>query len=237
MKKLLRGKYIWITLGAFTLLLIGIGVFIYGFGTAYRRGLATLTQPLPEALTLKKKKIVSRITVKKSGESGCIEVTPDGIVRVYENCEGELTSAHRLIDPKNILKLFKLVSERDLEKSKKSGDNVYELILDTESGKEVVYVIIDGGDGEIIQAIENIKGDVPGPVATPAISPAPQTPVATPPAGSSPQIVSSPQPSATPPTGGQTTIPFVCDFSETSDSKKPYRVSNVVCTTEPSPVP
>src|SRR3989344_9094467 len=134
MKKLLQGKYVWITLGALILILIGIGVFIYGFGTAYRRGLATLIQPPPEALTLKKKKVVSRITVKKSGESGCIEMTPDGIVRVYENCEGELESAYRLVDPKNILKLFKLVSERNLATSPKPGQVVYELTLETDEG-------------------------------------------------------------------------------------------------------
>src|SRR3989344_8837826 len=112
MHKLKRTTAIYIA--AFLLILV-IGstvVVVMRLGVAYKGGLSSLTgQKLPEEVSLKKKKNIKKITVQKEGSTDCMEVTPDGIVKIYTTCGQNLDSANRLTDTKNILKLFKLISE------------------------------------------------------------------------------------------------------------------------------
>lgn len=240
MNKVFNNKFILLSGGVLLLVLLITVVVVFGIGKAYKGGLTNILNqpPPPESASIKKKEI-KRITIKKNGEAGCLELTPDGVVRVYSVCGEELDQASRLTDPKNILKLFNLLSERELSKALKKGKVVYQLVVETDSGSEIYYVTSEGdnGEDEIIKTVEQIQGDIPH------NSPSPHTNPATPPPGSSSYPTTTPFasgvviPSASPGTGGQLTFPFVCDFSDSGGTHKPYRVSGVVCTTEPSPVP
>ena len=239
-----KGKFIYIVAGAFALVIVMLAIYLMGFGKAYQAGLTALNQKPAEEAALQKKKEVKKITIKKNGKAGCMEVTPNGIVRVYSECGGNLESASRLPDAKNILKLFRLVTENDLSKYNRLGDGeVYELTIETSEGSEKVYVVSGGNNpspiGEIIQTIQNIQGDLPA--ATPSAA---STSTPTSPPGSSP--FPTPQsssdgvyPAASPEsgTGGSNPQPFVCGFSDSGSGTKPYRISNIVCSDEPSPAP
>ncbi len=216
-------------LGIIVLVLIGIG-------RAYRGGISNVAETLPQQYKLEKKKEVRRITIKASDEAGCIEVTPDGIVRVYAQCGGALQSAIRLTDTKSLLQLFRLVSENDLTKLKKGKGKVYQLTIETDSGTQTI-TIVGGGDGTpIIQTIETIINNLPTTSPSPAASGITPSPtiipgVPTPTPGTGGDASSDPSPS---PDAAVTPNPFTCNFSE-SGGTKPVRVSNVVCTSEPLP--
>ena len=226
--------------GLFILVLLATVFLVYKFGGAYRQSLRNVGGPQStQEVTLKKKKQIRKITVQKSNDTSCIEVTPDGVVRVFAVCGGDLTQASRPTNLQNIFKLFKLVSEQDLAKYKQSGNHVYQITVETDTGSETYYLASDGGGGSaIIDTITKIGGDIP-----PSGSPSPTPPSVSPNPGSSPTASasplagSSPEASVSPGTGGGGGNPFACDFSEGGGGGKPYRVSNIVCTSEPSPVP
>lgn len=238
MKKIFSGTSLFVTFGILAAVILIVVVILIGVGRAYKGGLASLLQTQQESAPVKKKQ-VNRITFKKGGENTCIEVTPDGVVRVYKECGESLSEARRLDDTHNIQLLFQALSVQDesLYTTPCIGE-CYEVTIETDEGTQTLYIPVGGGGtggsiGDLIEEIEN--------QATASPTPSPGAPLPSPTPGTSPQPPTpppgtSPVPSATAGTGGESTGTFVCDFSETGN-KKPYRVSGVVCTTEPSPVP
>lgn len=237
MRKIFKGKVLFVVGGVFILIVMLAGLVTWGIGNAYRGRILSLEQPPPQEQELIKKASIRKITIKKRGETSCMEVTPDGVVRIYETCGGDLSDASRLTDPRNILKLFRIVSEADLEAYRNSGEVLYELVIETDQGTHTIYVAGGGGGEEIIDTIDQIGGDIPNPSPSVFSSGSPLPPGGTP--EPSPSVIPggpSPTPgSSSPPTGGDN--PFLCDFSDSGGQGKPYRVSNVVCSNEPSPAP
>ncbi len=237
MRRAIKNNIIFV-IGGFFVLAVAASIFIVlGVGRIYRGRIASLEQTGSQELKLTKRPEIRKITIRKKGETGCMEVAPDGIVRIYETCGGKLSDATRLTDPRNILKLFRIVSEADVTKFRDSETAVYELVIETESGTQTIYVTGGGGD-QVINTINLIEGDIPK--SSPTIS-SPQ-PSQLPESSSSPSssvTAGSPTiaPSSAPPPTVGGSIPFICDFNESGGQGKPYRVSNVVCSTEPSPAP
>lgn len=245
MQILLKHRPLYLTGGVLLILLVSITVVVAKFGNAYRRGLLNVTNQKPtQELALREKKIIRRLSVRKSGEAGCLEITPDGAVRVYSRCGSELETASRLTDIKNIVKLFKLISENDLAATLPvtPDGEVYELTIVTENGSQVVYIVFNpdnsGTTGEIINTIEDIKEDIPQPSPTPTPAPIESGPTPT-------GVLTSPTP-----TGGfaptplpttspapQAQQPFLCDFAEGGGQQRPLTISNTICSTAPTPAP
>lgn len=236
MKEWWEGKIIYIGLLAFALTVLITIYIIIQVGGAYKGGLSNFSnQQKPQELTLKKKKDIKRIIVRKHGEVSCMEVTPDGVIRQYNVCGGELTGAQRLNDSKNIVGLFKLVSESDLATLKRTGGEYYELTIETDTGTQIVYVSAGSGSGgDIVQTIELVQGDVSGASPTPSDVSVPSNSIS---------IISSPSPgdmiivnpSPTPEPSAAIQQSFECDFIK-DETKKPWNVSNFICSTQPSPL-
>lgn len=233
------------------LLLIASFFLIYfifrNFGMKYDQGLASIIPKSQDPVAPRKARTVRKVTVLQE-DSGCMEVTPDGIVRTYDRCGGELVDANRLSDPKNVLRLIQVASQIDFSNYRQKLDGPYiTLIIETDSGTETVYIPIGGGNGnggsggdDIIQIIDQIKGDLPQPTATPIFSPDTPTPTLggvsntpTPTPLISPTFGPSPTPTPT----GNPDNPFTCGFTQSSNGPRPYNVSNYICSTQPSPAP
>ncbi len=216
-------------------IVLAASVVVIRFGRAYQWGIFGVNvEPSAAELTLREKKKLRKITIRKGSDAGCIEVTPDGAVRVYSTCGEELESAHRPLNPKNVLKLFKLLSERDLSKIPVTSEGtLYEITIVTDEGTQVFVIVVndDSPDAlqEVVDTITDIEEEVPEPTVTPEIISSTPT---SPPAGTG-----SPVPSGTPtPTGPAVDVGFLCDFFE-STGPKPFNISNFVCSTGPTPFP
>jgi hypothetical protein len=232
----------WLLLAGigFAITIIILAILGLALGANYRKTISGLVEePKINEITSTEAKKVKKIIFQKRNSSGCIEVTPEGIVRVYQVCQEELESANRLVDPKNLIKLFKLVTEKTYKsQSFSDNDEVYQVILETNTGKEIFYIVVGGSDqgDELLDTLEDVIEDIPDPTPTSYISsPSPRNSPAvsgsTSPSGSS-LFFSSPSPS---PSGYVET--FTCEFSESGGTAKPKNVSNVICTGDPSPAP
>ncbi|KKS41465.1 MAG: hypothetical protein UV61_C0005G0048 [Candidatus Gottesmanbacteria bacterium GW2011_GWB1_43_11] len=245
MKKIFKGKQIYLLLAIFLLVIVSSGLLIAAFGQVYQSSLEKYRNPAPLPPTTLNKAKIRKVTIRKGDEANCIEVTPDGVIRVFAQCGGELTDANRVLDARSILKLFKFLSNADLDKLQNKGSGiVYELTIETDTGTQVIYITGDGGGGggggggeEIIPIIEDIKGSLPSP--SPESSGTSATPA---PSGStspqaSPGSSANPSPSASPQAGGGQPT-FVCDYQDFANPlKRPFNVSNILCSTDPSPAP
>ena len=236
MKDWWKWKIIYLGLMVFALIVLITIYLIIKLGGAYRGGISLYSsnQATSQTLILKKKKDIKRITIRKQGEVGCMEVTPDGIVRQYSVCGSDLTDVQRLNDSKNIVQLFKLVSENELIGQRNTGGQLYELTIQTDTGTQVVYYSVNGASGastEIVQTIQLIQGDLssPSPSSSSALLPT-STPHAA--ASSSPGDTIVIYPSPTPAVSVTSQLPFTCDFIESGVKKKPFNVSNIICSTE-----
>lgn len=182
---------------------------------------------------------VRKITVTgNGGNDECIEITPDGLVRVYETCGGDLIDSYRSIDSQAISRLFRLISEGRYSRTMRDG--LREVVVETDQGVYTYY--LSEGDGEtaynpgINDLIDDIINDKPIELPTPT-APANPTPtffVVTP--GPTGSVMPSPTwspPGVTPTPDGEK--PFTCDFIDATTGKRPYRVSNVVCSSYPEP--
>lgn len=235
--KLFKNKVLYVSI--LFLGIVGVTVLvIFAIGKAYQGGLGFLGNNAPQSVEVAPRKTIKKITIKKPDSLECLEVTPDGVVRAYTTCGEELSDAGRPADPTNVNKLVNLLRLRDLSKYKTRGPGaVYEIIIETDSGTETYYLPVDSGDDEveeIIDVIEDIETSLT-PSPTPQLnSPLPSVSSSLPPPGSSPG--SSP---SSPPTGGGGTAdnPFICGFTETDQERKPVPVSNIICTSNPSPAP
>jgi hypothetical protein len=235
-------------------------ILITAIGKAYQSGLSKFSpDKVSEGYTYKTKAKITKIKIHKMDDLGCIDVSPDGAVRVYATCDKILTDASRVSDATNILRLFKQISELDLTNIKSTDVcDTYTITVETnESQKNICLTDIanqlnqtpgmggngntSGGTGtqiidQIIETIENIKQEI---IPTPTLisSPTPQFEGGTPvvnepsPTGDSIQndILETPTPTVKP------LVPFICGFSGSSGSNKPYNISNIICSNEPTP--
>jgi len=246
MKQLPVGKFFALLFGLLILVIFTAGIFTGQFGKIIGGRTANLTKSQSSSTyELKDKKKIRKIRISKDNRGGCMEVSPDGAVRIYDVCGETLTDAVRLTETKNILKLFKLVSETKLEEFTNKPEGTYVIIIvETDTGTETYYLPQDTGPGggsgggaigDIIDTIDDIEEDIPDPTPTPTLIPSPTDIITggespTPASGVSPTNILYPTP-----TQAQTLVPFTCDFTGTSGTKKPYNVSNYICSTEPTP--
>lgn len=242
MEQIRRYKSLLIA-GVALVIIIGItGSVIYALGKAYQSGLSiSNNQPIQEIKITKTKKI-RKITLKKTNQDACIEVSPDGTVRIYNTCGQQLTEAARLTNLNAIQKLFAQVSEQTYVVCRDDLVNAYQIVVESDQGVETVCVLENNNSGggvssNITDIINNILGDLPHPSTSPlpnrSTPPPTNSPYASPP-HASPSGNSTPSPS---PGASGTPSGFICDYHETTGQNKPYTVSNIVCSTSPSPLP
>jgi hypothetical protein len=171
---------------------------------------------------------------------GCTEIAPDGVVRIYSKCGTTLDDAYRSYDSGSIVKLMKMLYDpRALSLKKPENGAFYTITIETEGGTFTIFVPKPGGSGgtigdQIISVIGDIIDDKPPEIVpTKYITGTPEPtnlPGVIPVSTAIPTMTVSP----TPQTGEiLPQNPFTCDFTGATGIKKPYRVSNVVCSTEP----
>lgn len=206
-------------------------------GSGYQKSISSVEQNKTSApVNYRTVKNVRKITVHDQKGNGCMEITPDGVVRKYSVCGEKLESADRLRDPKNIIKLFRKISERDwATTTPPPSANILKLTFENEDGTtDDYYVVIDDPDDtDIADVIEDITEDIPPQSSLPTPSPIPSNPpiggaTNTPsPTQYIPPWVPTP---TTQPIGDQ---PFLCGYTQDG---KPTNISNTMCSTLPTPM-
>lgn len=191
---------------------------------------------------IEKRRSVTRIQVK-STDNSCIEMTPDGIVRIFKSCDSaQIEDAQRLRDPKYLLQLFTVFSgidTRNYKEPPKSGA-FYTVTFTSENGSETVYIPVGtgggGGIGDIITDIIVDTKPTPSPLQSPTSEPT--IPVNTPEQSVTPTESALPTwgPSPTLSPTGSVDKGFSCAFSS-GTGPRPYNISNFVCSTGPTPNP
>jgi hypothetical protein len=254
MKILPNGKSLVIVGGVFVIILVSLVYVLVRIGGAYKSGLAQFSSDTQISdVTHTERQKIKKITIKNSLDSGCLEVMPDGIIRVFTVCEKELSDARRVTDTKYILQLYKKMTETDittLTDSSNTPCDGYSMILETDVEKKSVCLShssggnADSGSGgqdggavdEIITIIDHVIDDIP---PTPTQTPNPGSPTAIPNASgtATPTIVVVPSWGSTPTPTIAAARPFICDFTDAQGKKRPYTISNIICSTEPSPGP
>lgn len=231
-----------VTLMVFVVTVVTVIVYLINMGRSYRSGLENWENddPLTEAEIIETRKI-KRVTLQKDGDSGCVEVAPDGAVRIYKECGQDAENAFRSTEARQLRQILRIVSSGKLSTTYVEG--AYKLTVEY-NDKTVTYYIppgnsVPGGGGDIgdklIDIIDDVVDDAPTPSPTiyiaNTITP---TPIVIPGESPTPTVwMSNPSPTPTPVSGDVTPVPFTCDFTDQYD-KKPYRVSSVVCTSEPT---
>jgi hypothetical protein len=210
-------------------------------GRNYRKGLSTYESPkIQTNVNLDQATDIGGMTFRKKGEQECVSISTDGQVRIYDVCDKDQSSTYRTTNLRGLNRLFDMIKSGNLDKTKTTG--AYEITIHTNKG-DVTYYFDDsdlkgggndGGGNGIIDIIEDIKNDNPdkGITPTPIITTTFEiTSTLMPSIINSPYVTPFPTPS--PEDGVEIDKKsFTCDFTD-SGSKKPYRVSNVVCSTEP----
>ncbi|MFC1626656.1 hypothetical protein ACFL1P_00465 [Patescibacteria group bacterium] len=253
MSKFTHNKLV-ILLGVIFVVLIVIVLVVTGrFGLVLNARVENTTPDQPKEVILKEKKNIRKITIQKNDDRGCIEITPEGAVRVYTECNQELDDAYRETDVQNIMKLFNKLGRTDLSSYSKKppanvqrGEPLYKITIETDVGVETIYLYFDdevaSQANDIVKIIQTLTEDPVYDSPTPTqgnSSPSPTsiytlTPTPTNiPGGNSP--TNSPTPTGFVGEEDDLIDPFTCVFDDEQGNKKPYRVSNVVCSTEPEP--
>jgi hypothetical protein len=249
MKNKINNKAILIVGAVFILVIIILIFFLVKFGSIYKSGLTNLVdQNKATEYTLRKTKIIKKITTLNNQDKSCIEITPEGIVRIYEVCGEKLTSANRLKDPKNIIRLVNIISSTEISNPGNTClETQYEILIETDTGQEKICFDMENGriqDGsnkglieDINQIIRDIVADMPDNSSVPSNTVFPNSssnsyylPTPEPSNGS---IITSPLPSGS----IQNLNPFTCEFSTNSGKRKPMNISNIICSNDPSPAP
>jgi hypothetical protein len=253
MKEILKDKWIFIVGGILILIFAGLVMVLLNIGQAYKKGLADISnQNPPKQITHIVKDRLKKITIKKQGEEDCIEVNSDGVVRIYSVCGKELQDARRLTDLRYVDRLFKTASETDLTAKGETEICIgYEMTVETDSGQINTCLPPGGGSGgnsggggngngggigDIIDIIEKIKEDIPPLTPTPTEaqhSPTPTLPPGVTPTPTIPGGTITPTPTPV----GYVPVPFSCDFTNKKDKKNPFYISNIICSSEPTPYP
>lgn len=181
---------------------------------------------------------IRKVTVYKD-DGSCLEIGSDAVVRTYKVCGENLTDIHRLADPKRVIDLMEYVSRLDTSKLKTKPTGAYiQLSIETDQGTETVYVSVTEGQESISEVIELIEGDLPQstPTPGPTVIPTPTLPGTTPVATHTPTPTIGLFITPTPTIPGEIRT-FTCGFSDDQGVKVPYYVSQIICSTEPSPAP
>jgi len=245
--------------------IITIVIFIYWLlkiiSLRYRQEIEYIeSQPEINKIHHVEKEKVTKIRINKSNEAECVEMSPDGIVRIYKVCGEVLDNAVRQEDVRYISRLFKQVSETDFQYLVNfeicsgymlyiyQGSSVKKVCLDMNNGfsteiggatNESYNRVIVNIINDIIQTIDLIYDTIPSPTSqtTPVLSLTPTNE----PSPTQTDPYSSPTPifdiSPTPTPVGYERPPFSCDFVSQSGNKRPYMISEVVCSSEPTPMP
>lgn len=209
-------------------------------GKAYKQSLGIVPEVEISNQKIVTQKVIKKITIQDLGNAECLEITPDGAVRAYDTCGGQLTRAGRMTSLRDISTLIRLVSENNLSTlSHKQDGSGIEIIIESDQGIEYLYLPTESqtsGDlvSLILATITQIKGDVPPVIftETPKVSPSIVIMTSTPTPTSLPSGVPTPTPTIA--QGGSTgTDSFTCDFTESNGKKKPVTISNIVCSTDP----
>lgn len=242
---------------ALIFLVLGIAFILTRIGSAYKTNLDRFTeQRNPSSVTHMEKEQIRKITLQRNGDPGCMEVSPDGVVRLYSVCGTELSDARRITDPKYILALYKKVAESAfvfITQEESAACQGYIMTVQTDSGLRLVCLNnsssgqsggSSGGSGgsggggidDIIETIEKIIEDIP-PTPTPTgymTNPTPTIDIYTSPTPTT-EIVPPWEMTPTPPM--IILQPFTCDFTDLLGKKKPFNVSNIICSSQPTPAP
>lgn len=256
----LTTKHLYLLGGILVLIFAISAVYIFFIGKAYQSGISHYTENnQPSSITHNEREKITKITIQKQDDKSCIEVSPDGAVRVYKTCDKDLTNARRIADTTNITSLFKKISEIDLSLVKASTScDSYLIAVETASSSKTIClsdiessysgnVVNSSGTednsktvakvivSEIIQDIDNIIIAIPDSTPTPTLrlSQNPEVTVTaypTPSTDTQLWLLPSGMPNPT-----DILKPFLCEFNSASVSGKPYRVSNVVCSSQPQP--
>jgi hypothetical protein len=255
MKIVSKGKPLFFVGVIFVGILCLIVVALVRIGGAYRSGLNRFsTEEQISDVTHTERQKIRKITIKNTTGSGCMEVTPDGVIRFYNVCQKELSDARRVTDTKFILRLYKKMAETDLTTLPDATNSVcsgYIMTLETDAETKTVCVqnktegdnISGGGGGanngdigEIITIIDQVIDNIP---PTPTMTPDPGNPTIVPGTSISPTPTDMVLPSwgVTPTPTVATARPFICDFTDVQGKKRPYTISNIICSTGPSPGP
>lgn len=140
-----RGLYIFV--GVLVIFVLAIG---FGF-QFFLRSEPNSTQGGPVAkvdVEMLKKGKVRKITIRKQDQAGCMEVSPNGTVRLFVTCGGEVTSGKRIENTASIVKLMNIISSGDLAKLPTQGTGPFiDLIIDTDLGTQTVRVYTNGNSG------------------------------------------------------------------------------------------
>jgi hypothetical protein len=127
-------------------------------GSAYGRGIhLSGASGKSEPAVIAKNARVRKIIVKKNNTGECVEVTPDGVVRIFATCDEGLTDTFRSTDTRAVQKLFTFVSEYG---SRQKAEGSTEVTVELEDGTIVtVYIPPDaggsggGGGGGVLSTI------------------------------------------------------------------------------------
>lgn len=236
----MRPKIVLVIIGVLVIGLLGLLLVIVSRLQSARVNQQAMTVTGNKLTTGQKleRRQLRKITI--DDDTGCLEVTSEGIVRVYETCGETLESVSRPIDPKRIIQLFEYTSRLAFDEFSlpPTSGQYLRLIVDTTTGSYTIYIPVESGDDSISDTIDLIKGDIPQPTVTPqaTLIPTPTLPGSTP----LPSLTPTPtiQFGVTPtPTVAITPRPFTCGFSDDPTDIRPFNVTNVICSTEPSPAP
>lgn len=242
MKSFIKTYGIPIGVFSFFLLFIGIVYVVSSLGKAYQSNITKYAPPVikDQEISRKIRKIVKKIILTRAGDTGCIELSADGAVRIYSTCGSTIVDAKRLFNAANMRRLFDKVADLSISDNQMKGTgSVYEVRVETDTGTEVYYVTLEDFSTDttgLTKLVDQVLGDVP--------TPTPETPGSTPTSALSPTRTRTPtlgpSPTALPPTPTPpipTGAPFTCDFTDQGGPDKPYRISNTVCTSGPTPAP
>jgi hypothetical protein len=253
-QNILKNRVILIVGLVLVALLCSVAVILYKIGSAYKSGINQIsTNQSTQTISHIEKEAIDKITIKNENMSGCIEVTPDGAVRVYAECGQKVINANRPSDPKFILRFFKLMSDYAYVKNESGSCTSYLVTLYTKSGQKTVCLdrsIINNNRGEedannqvtqavidqVIDVIHDIINDIP-PTPTieqliPTNTPTPTTYLIISPTDS---IISPGENTPTPTV--EALRPFNCNFTDSGGKSKPFNISNIVCSSGPTPAP
>lgn len=209
------------------------------FGKAYKQRLGIVPEVEISTQKIVTQKVIKKITIQDLGNAECLEITPDGAVRAYDTCGGQLTRAGRMTNIRDISTLIRLVSENNLRTlSHKQDGSRIEIIIESDLGIEYLYLPVasqTSGDlvSLILTTITQIKGDIPPVIftETPIVSPSVVILTSTPTPTSLPSGVQTPTPTVVQGGSGGADS-FTCDFTESNGKKKPVTISNIVCSTD-----
>lgn len=250
MKNIFKDKVLFIGGIILIIVIVVIVILTIKVGNAYKSKLSDTTTQAPLPITHTEKDAITKVSITNNNDNSCIEITPDGAIRVYSECGTKLVTAHRTTDIRYTAKLYKTLYEMPESESQTQStiDNCegYIITIETENNTRKVCITKDsqnGGDtsqnsfqqtinNDIIDTIDKIIEDIP---PTPTVTSSPNQPTSTlsPSSTVNPSQPMIPTVIPTPTVTSAPQKPFTCDFLDVNGKKRPKNVSNVICSTDP----